>query len=736
MSNKEYYNQPQYPIPAGAPPQEPYNQGYGQPPPNVSGYDPNQSKPYAQQYQQPQTVQGEKAPPDYERFKPHRRIHDIPFLVLFWATFIGFVVISAIALHSWIQEGGLGGGIGGDATGDSITLNSHTAYLLLLATGVAFFFSVVYLMLLRTFTSVIMKVTLVLSIVLNIALAVYMWITKYYSGAIIYTIIAVISILCFWGFWSRIPLATLLLQIVIDVANHHKSVYVVAVVGLFVQAAFSVWYVFTVTATYAKWTPGNPTCNDLGGSTNGVITGATRCSSTTVAGLVFFETFAYLWTSQVIANICLATVAGGPFGAWYYFGPRQDGLMPPHPTRSSFGRASTLSLGSIAFGSLIVTILELIRLLLNAVQNNNSNDPVSAILACCAACLVGFIENMVQFFNRYAYIEIALYGKPYIAAAKDTWRLFQDRGIDALVNDSLVGITLNFGGYIVAVLSAAFAYIYLRTTAPSYNGDGQYTAPVILFAFLVGFMCMATLASTIEAGVSTIFVGLGEDPQILAERSPPLFARVGILDSKDLVPTVGGREDGEAGITTPLELYGKAGNKVYAIQQRSPVMKSHKSEFILSLLSFIENSRLSTVIILSGMDLSNRPDAHMLATTYHVLPNAAAGTPLSSVLEELKTHTLPLSTSTAASEIPSIPGSGLTRRLVSLLPLSFPPTGLIIEYVLEGDNRADARILAGAAAKCLQKELGTSGQGAFMTAPILALFAEKGADWMLRVDLK
>ena len=35
----------------------------------------------------------------------------------------------------------------------------------------------------------------------------------------------------------------------------------------------------------------------------------------------------------------------------------------------------------------------------------------------------------------------ALYGKPYITAAKDTWRLFKDRGIDALVNDSLVGMS-------------------------------------------------------------------------------------------------------------------------------------------------------------------------------------------------------------------------------------------------------------------------------------------------------
>ena len=55
---------------------------------------------------------------------------------------------------------------------------------------------------------------------------------------------------------------------------------------------------------------------------------------------------------------------------WYYFGPREQGNMPKHPTLSAFGRASTLSLGSIAFGSLIVTILELIKMLLNIAKNN------------------------------------------------------------------------------------------------------------------------------------------------------------------------------------------------------------------------------------------------------------------------------------------------------------------------------------------------------------------------------
>lgn len=60
------------------------------------------------------------------------------------------------------------------------------------------------------------------------------------AGAIIFTIIAIISIFAYFGYRARVPLASLLLQIVMDVANHHKSVYFVAFMALIIQAALSV----------------------------------------------------------------------------------------------------------------------------------------------------------------------------------------------------------------------------------------------------------------------------------------------------------------------------------------------------------------------------------------------------------------------------------------------------------------------------------------------------------------
>lgn len=104
----------------------------------------------------------------------------------------------------------------------------------------------------------------------------------------------------------------------------------------------------------------------------------------------------------------------------------------------------------------------------------------------------------------------ALYGKAYIPAAKDTWRLMKDRGIDALINDSLIGT----GTVLIHFLPISYSYVqsscgglmsmvsYVRysvtsicdvscleqrkairelemtdqiVTDPAYNSEGQYT---------------------------------------------------------------------------------------------------------------------------------------------------------------------------------------------------------------------------------------------------------------------
>lgn len=64
---------------------------------------------------------------------------------------------------------------------------------------------------------------------------------------------------------------------------------------------------------------------------------------------------------------------------------------------------------------------------------------------------------------------IALYGKSYIAAAKDTWSLIKDRGIDALINDSLVGISQS--------TSSRLEHDCLLTVVPPQPSSGAPMSP-------------------------------------------------------------------------------------------------------------------------------------------------------------------------------------------------------------------------------------------------------------------
>lgn len=45
--------------------------------------------------------------------------------------------------------------------------------------------------------------------------------------------------------------------------------------------------------------------------------------------------------------------------------------------------------------------------------------------------------------QHYAYSYVALYGKAYVASAKETWNMMKDRGLDALVQDCLVSFPHN-----------------------------------------------------------------------------------------------------------------------------------------------------------------------------------------------------------------------------------------------------------------------------------------------------
>lgn len=304
---------------------------------------------------------------------------------------------------------------------------------------------------------------------------------------------------------KRIPLAKIILKSIIRAADEYKSTYVLALFFLILQTAWSVWTVWTLIAVYQRFTPG---AEGAGSS----------ASSASQTGLIVLVIFAYYWTSELIKALAYTSVAG-VFGTWFY---NASPSKVKGAALSSLRRCLTYSFGSLCFGSLILAVLDIIRAILQIIQQQESanGDMVGSILACVAGCLVGCIDWAITFFNRLAYTNIALYGNSFVTASKETWQLVKQKGIDALINDSLINTVWTFGSYAIGLGCGIFAYAYLSISNPSYvQQDGSYFSVVIFFAIGLGLnIALAMGAGTIGAGCTTMFVCLAEDSQIIAQK--------------------------------------------------------------------------------------------------------------------------------------------------------------------------------------------------------------------------
>lgn len=104
--------------------------------------------------------------------------------------------------------------------------------------------------------------------------------------------------------------------------------------------------------------------------------------------------------------------------------------------------------------------------------------------------------------------------------------MIKDRGIDALINDCLVGPVLSMGATFVAYACALLAYLYLVYTKPAYNIDGGYTPVIVAFAFLIGLQICNVFTTPISSGVDTIFVATAWDPEVMIRDHPDLYHRM------------------------------------------------------------------------------------------------------------------------------------------------------------------------------------------------------------------
>lgn len=453
-----------------------------------------------------------------EAFKVEKpKYNDWPFTLFFIAICGGFIAVAAITLRAYAQTySDQGSGI--YTSTDTFTLNTNTVVLFVFVTVVSIVIAALTLLFARLHPKGFIKCSIIFNVIMGVGSAIAYLVLGYYSAGVVFLVFALISAWAYWSMRSRIPFSAEVMTTVIDVMKSYPSTLVVSTIGGLVIWAFSLLFSATIVSTYIKYDPktNNPGCSVDGGS----------CSNAKLIGVLFFVFFAGYYITEVIRNVMHVTISG-VYGTWYYLS-RSDQGEPRWPASGAFKRAMTYSFGSICFGSLIVTFVDLMKQGIEILRQN-----VASAGGACAQVgfllldiFMGLISWLARFFNQYSYSFVALYGDSYITAAKATWRLIRQKGMDAMVNECLVGTALGFYALFNAYVCSLLAYLYVRLTAPAYNSTGSFYAPIVAFSFLIALQISNIVTQPLKSGTSTFFIALAKDPEVYQQSYPNRFNEI------------------------------------------------------------------------------------------------------------------------------------------------------------------------------------------------------------------
>ena len=213
----------------------------------------------------------------------------------------------------------------------------------------------------------------------------------------------------------------------------------------------------------------------------------------------FFLLLGFLWTWQFLNGVLMTTIAGA-VATWYF--TRDKRKMGATPVFSSFLRVCIYHLGSIAFGSLIIALVQLVRYILTYIQKKlGKKNKTLQIILCCCICLVWCFEKILKYITRRAYIEIAIHGRSFCASARAAFLIMVTNALRLAIVDSISMFILTLGKLLIAGAIGVLNYYYYYQNVQIHF----WWVPAVLSA-IAAWIVTSYFLYTYEMAIDTIFL--------------------------------------------------------------------------------------------------------------------------------------------------------------------------------------------------------------------------------------
>jgi hypothetical protein len=292
--------------------------------------------------------------------------------------------------------------------------------------------------------------------------------------------IAVIFLLVMLFLFMRIRRAIGIIQEACKAISAMPQIIVMPVVLVVLLVLFSAYWI--VVAIYL-WSSGKPTIS--GYTVRYEMTMWTR-------GLFAYHIFGGLWISQFLIAVEYMIVAGA-IGSWYW--RRNKQYIVGLPVIRSVLRTLIFHLGTAAFGSLLVAIIEFIRLLFERAHRELKkamlNNKITQCLTWLVRIFLWLFEAIVKYINKQAYIQCALYGTWFIPSAKNGFEIILRNPVQVGVLDVMSKVIFIILKFSIAASTTLFCYA-IATKTTFLNVSNQNVSSPIFITLVCIIQCLCS----------------------------------------------------------------------------------------------------------------------------------------------------------------------------------------------------------------------------------------------------
>ncbi|CAI6349795.1 unnamed protein product [Macrosiphum euphorbiae] len=389
----------------------------------------------------------------------------------------------------------------------------HTKWDIIYLCIFAFIVSLVIVFLIRFVAGIVVWFVLIGVVVVSIAGSIFLWITwkqksdseikdqvaqrdvnTYFAFALIATISTIIILLIIVAMRSRIALVVQLFKESGKAIQSMPLLLIQPMVTfLFLCLAIVLWSYFAVLIQGSGSPAFEPLSHNVYYKKDQLMKFAR-----------VYNILVLVWVIEFIIG-CQHMIIAGSVATWF-FTRNKDNVSSPISTSISY--LFNYHMGSVALGSFIIAVLQIIRAILNFIDETlkDSQNEVAKSLYKIFQCLFSCIQQFIQYLTRNAYIEIAIYGDNFCRSGQQAFKMITSNVLRVAAINS-VGDFVLFLGKVLVVTSTVLLGFKMLETKP---GVLHLWVPLTVAGIFAYFVAHCFI-SVYEMVIDTIFMCFCED---------------------------------------------------------------------------------------------------------------------------------------------------------------------------------------------------------------------------------